>query len=74
MPPHHRRRENVGEHLPEVEAAMQALATAHAPKRLAEIAFTLYEHFRPSIPAGVQGWGAKGRLDLDRIRILAVEP
>jgi hypothetical protein len=30
----------------------------------------LYEHFRPRIPKGTKGWGAKGDLDLDFIRSL----
>jgi hypothetical protein len=30
-------------------------------------AFSLYERFRPVIPEGVRGWGAKGELDLDLI-------
>jgi hypothetical protein len=34
-------------------------------------AFTLYEKFRPAIPEGVTGGGAKGNLDIDRIRSLA---
>ena len=29
------------------------------------------EQFRPDIPSGPGGWGAKGRLDLDKIRALA---
>jgi len=36
-----------------------------------ERAFELYEGFRPKIPAGQRGWGAKGRLDLERVRRLA---
>jgi hypothetical protein len=35
------------------------------------IAGIVYEKFRPSIPEGVTGWGAKGELDLDYIRSLA---
>jgi hypothetical protein len=27
----------------------------------------LYEAFRPEVPEGVEGWGAKGLLSLDRI-------
>jgi hypothetical protein len=34
-------------------------------------AFALYEEFRPSIPERVKGWGAKGVLDLRKIRSLA---
>jgi hypothetical protein len=50
---------------------MRALAKSAPPARLATEAFHLYEKFRPSIPAGVSGWGAAGRLDLDAIRRLA---
>ena len=32
--------------------------------------FSLYEHFRPVVPAGVKGWGAAGELDLDKLRSL----
>jgi hypothetical protein len=52
---------------------MQALARAHSPARLDEIGFTLYEKFRPDIPEGRKGWGAKGTLNLDAIRALAKE-
>jgi hypothetical protein len=60
-----------GKSLPRVEAAMRLLASAYPPERLAEIAFSLYEEFRPEIPSGTKGWGAKGRLDPNRIRALA---
>jgi hypothetical protein len=40
---------------------------------LSERGFKLYEQFRPDIPSGPGGWGAKGRLDLDKIRALAKE-
>jgi hypothetical protein len=43
---------------------MRRLAKSYTPKELAERAFGLYERFRPSIPEGVKGWGAKGNLDL----------
>jgi hypothetical protein len=36
-------------------------------------AYPLYEKFRPSIPPGVRGWGAKGELDLDLLRSLTRE-
>jgi hypothetical protein len=62
-----------GSALPDVEAAMHALARAYPPKRLAAVGFDLYERFRPVIPEGTRGWGAKGRLDLDTIRALADE-
>jgi hypothetical protein len=60
-----------GEHLADVQAAMQALAKAFTPQELAEKGFALYEQFRPQIPAGKKGWGAKGELDLEKIRSLA---
>ena len=60
-----------GDALPQAEAAMRTLAKAYPPERLAEIAFSLYEEFRPEVPEGKKGWGAKGRLDLNRLRALA---
>jgi len=62
-----------GAALPAVEEAMRALAMAHTPRALASAAFALYERFRPDIPEGVRGWGAKGRLDLALLRTLADE-
>ena len=50
---------------------MRALAAAYEPDRLEEIAFSLYERFRPRIPSGARGWGAAGTLDLDSIRSMA---
>jgi hypothetical protein len=57
--------------LPEVRKALTELANALKPDELAQRGFGLYEQFRPVIPEGVQGWGAKGELDLGRIRKLA---
>jgi hypothetical protein len=57
-------RSKFGGDLGAVQAAMKSLAKSFAPKDLAERAFKLYERFRPSIPEGVKGWGAKGDLDL----------
>jgi len=51
--------------------AMQALAKSRTPAKLAGEAYRLYEAFRPAVPAGTRGWGAKGKLDLDAIRSLA---
>jgi hypothetical protein len=62
-----------GDALPEVRKAMKELANALKPDELAQRGFGLYEQFRPVIPEGVQGWGAKGELDLDRIRKLAIQ-
>jgi hypothetical protein len=60
-----------GEALPDVRAAMAALAAAYPPEPLAAKAYALYERFRPEIPEGKGGWGAAGPLDLDLIRALA---
>jgi len=60
-----------GDHLADAQAAMTMLAHAYRPRELSEQAFNLYEAFRPAIPEGVKGWGAKGVLDLRRIRSLA---
>lgn len=60
-----------GESYDEVEEAMKALARAYPPRRLEQQAYALYEDFRPSVPEGEKGWGAKGQLDLTHIRSLA---
>jgi hypothetical protein len=60
-----------GESLSSVRDAMRDLAKAFRPEELAQNAFRLYEKFRPAIPEDVSGWGAKGRLDIARIRSLA---
>jgi len=62
-----------GESLSPVRDAMRDLAKAFRPEELAQNAFHLYEKFRPAIPDDVTGWGAKGRLDIARIRSLASE-
>jgi hypothetical protein len=62
-----------GESLKTARAAMQELAETFRPEQLSGNAFSLYERFRPSIPEGVTGWGAKGKLDIDLIRSLAPE-
>jgi hypothetical protein len=63
--------EKFGTTLPSVKKSMAALAESLKPGELAGKAFSLYEHFRPEIPPGVPGWGAKGKLDLNLIRSLA---
>jgi hypothetical protein len=60
-----------GNDLGSAKEAMEALAKAFQPDDLAERAFALYEAFRPEIPAGKKGWGAKGALDLGLVRSLA---
>ncbi len=62
-----------GEDLPAVRQAMAELAAAFEPSELNDVARELYERFRPEIPAGRRGWGAKGVLDLELIRSLAEE-
>jgi len=59
-----------GENLGAVRSAMERLAKSFSPRELADRAFGLYERFRPSIPEGVKGWGAKGDLDLGVIEEL----
>lgn len=60
-----------GEAFDDVRRAMDGLARAFSPQELTVRAFSLYERFRPNVPEGVRGWGAKGELDLDRLRGLA---
>lgn len=60
-----------GDDLDEARASMEKLAKAYTPKQLESKAYDLYEKFRPEIPEGKKGWGAKGELDLDYIRSLA---
>lgn len=60
-----------GEALEDAREAMTTLARALPKDELEATAFALYEAFRPSIPRGTRGWGAKGVLDLARIHALA---
>jgi hypothetical protein len=53
--------------------AFATLAASYPPAALAEEAFALYERFRPAVPRGAYGWGARGELDLDLVRELARE-
>jgi hypothetical protein len=62
-----------GESLEAARAAMRDLAKPFPREQLLKNGFGLYEKFRPEIPEGVRGWGAKGKLDIDRIRSLASE-
>ena len=64
-------KQKFGEDFDQARAAMEKLAKSHTPKRLETEAYSLYEKFRPKIPEGTKGWGAKGDLDLDYIRSLA---
>jgi hypothetical protein len=60
-----------GADLDRVKAAMHELAESFEPEELSDRAYALYEQFRPVIPKGRRGWGAKGDLDLALIRSLA---
>jgi hypothetical protein len=60
-----------GEHLDEARSALEDLARAFTPAQLETRGFSLYEKFRPQIPRGKRGWGAKGELDLALVRRLA---
>ena len=62
-----------GENVGAFRSAMQKLAKAYTPQELAHDAYALYERFRPDIPEGKKGWGAKGDLDLGLIGRLARE-
>lgn len=64
-------KQKFGENYEEARAAMEKLARAYPPKQLEKKAYDLYEKFRPEIPEGTKGWGAKGELDLEYIRSLA---
>jgi hypothetical protein len=57
-----------GDHLAEVRAAMVELACRYEPVELNRIGFRLYEKFRPDVPPGAEGWGAKAVLDVEKIR------
>lgn len=60
-----------GDKLETVMDAMRELAGSYGRKELEQSAFGLYEEFRPQIPKGTQGWGAKGEMDIGRIKRLA---
>jgi hypothetical protein len=60
-----------GDALDDATTALRALAKSRTPAELADTAFALYERFRPAIPAGTRGWGAKGAFDLGIVRKLA---
>jgi len=63
-----------GAELPRVRTALRKLAAAYEPEQLRRSAYDLYEQFRPEVPEGHGGWGAKGELDLGAIRRLARRP
>jgi len=53
-----------GDDFPRVRAAMAELAGSFSADELRAVAYSLYEGFRPVIPRGKRGWGAKGELSL----------
>ena len=60
-----------GDSLAAARAAMSALAKKFTPEALAVQGYGLYERFRPTVPHGTRGWGAKGVLDLGLLESLA---
>jgi hypothetical protein len=60
-----------GEDLEPFTKAMATLALSFPPQELTAKAFSLYEMFRPDIPRGVEGWGAKGELSITSIQKLS---
>jgi hypothetical protein len=62
-----------GDALLKVREAMRKLANTLKPDELAHKGFGLYEQFRPQIPDGLSGWGAKGELDIGLISELAIQ-
>jgi hypothetical protein len=60
-----------GDALPEVRAAMEQLAKSVPPKELRAKTYSLYGQFTPQVPAGMEGWGAKGEHDVNRIQELS---
>jgi hypothetical protein len=58
-----------GERLADARAVMAERAV-HERADLYRRGFRLYEQFRPAVPAGEGGWGAKGELDLAKVRAL----
>jgi hypothetical protein len=57
-----------GDRLGDARSAMAELAAAHEPADLYRRGFRLYGRFRPEVPAGESGWGAKGEFDLAKVR------
>ena len=59
-----------GKHYETVRMVVEDLAGSFPREELAYKAYALYERFRPGIPSGQRGWGAKGQLKLDLIHAL----
>lgn len=60
-----------GSDVEEATKSMRKLAGSLTPADLARRGFNLYVQFRPDVPEGTSGWGAKGELDLGSIAALA---
>ena len=60
-----------GDSLEVVRREMERLAAGFPPEHLNHDGFHLYEQFRPEVPSDERGWGAKGVLDVSKIRALA---
>jgi hypothetical protein len=59
-----------GDTLVPVRTEMKRLAARFTPEQLNQEGFHLYEQFRPAVPPGERGWGAKGVLEVSKIRAL----
>jgi hypothetical protein len=59
-----------GENLEPARQAFDDLASSFTPAELEQQSYRLYEQFRPQIPEGRAGWGAKGELDLALVKSL----
>ena len=64
-------RSKFGPSLAPATTALIALADSFDPDDLARDAYSLYEKFRPEIPAGEAGWGAGGELSTTKNRALS---
>jgi hypothetical protein len=60
-----------GDALNAVRAEMEHLASSFTPDQLNREGFHLYEQFRPEVPSDERGWGARGVLDIAKIRALS---
>jgi hypothetical protein len=56
-----------GDNLTPARTAMRRLGRSMPPKTLTANGYALYVKFRPGVPTGVKGWGARGNLDLTLI-------
>ncbi|XP_024356812.1 uncharacterized protein [Physcomitrium patens] len=54
-----------------VRETFELLANSFSPEEIGSKAYDLYEKFRPDIPDGSRGWGARGLLNLKYVKELA---